>query len=686
MTVSLTIDGRQVRVDEGATILQAIRQLGLDVPTMCSAEGVEPSASCFLCVVEVEGRPDLLPSCSFRAADGMVVITDSDGIRSARRTALELLLSDHTGDCVAPCSLACPAGLDIPGFLQFVESGEDRGALARIKERIPLPGILGRICPRYCERVCRRRESEEAIAICALKRMPADRDLTAGDPYLPSKAPATGKSVAIVGAGAAGLTAAYYLLEAGHDCTIYDARSEPGGALRYGIPEFRLPKVVVAYEADGIRRLGAEFRMGVQLGRDVALEDLCNSHDAVLLALGAGREGPPEFQGAELAQSALTFLAEVAEGARAEPGDRVVVLGDGDEAVDAARCALRLGAKDVVVLAEAPLASLSTFREYVDAAREEGVRFEGEVADVVLSRADDSLVTVRAERGGERMEVAASLVITAAPRAADLALIEQLGLEGTARGIAVDRNTLATETPGVFAAGEVVSGPGAAVRAVASGRLAALSIRQYLSGEPVVGEPAQARVTMGRLTDDERAELLQDVEQSPRTTQRTLGPEDRRRSFDEVVDGFSAEQARAEASRCLQCDCLAKDDCKLRGLATEYGARTNPYRGERRPFRRDASHPLIVYESGKCILCGLCVRIAEQAGEPLGMSFTRRGFAGRAAVPFGGSVSEGLSAETARRVAEACPTGALALKRVGTPQSGPEGRETEPAGATEGSG
>jgi len=664
MPVTLTIDGRETQVEEGGTILQAAGRLGIDIPTMCHADGVEPVGSCFLCVVEVAGRPDLVPSCALRAAEGMVVTTDSNEIRAARKMALELLLSDHTGDCVAPCSVACPAGLDIPGFLRHVEAGDHRQALAVIKERIPLPGVLGRICARYCERTCRRRESEEAIAICAMKRFPADADMACETPYVPPRRPATGKRVAIVGAGPAGLSAAYYLLEAGHDCTVFDARSQPGGALRYGIPEFRLPKAVVEHEVDVIARLGAEFRMGTRLGEDIDLGELRGQYDAVLLALGAWCEEQAEFGGAELAVSALTFLARVSEGKPADIGDSVVVIGDGNEAIDAARSALRLGAERVVVCAEKPRSSFSASNELVDAAEEEGVRFECDVSGIALSSVGGSRAQVKASRDGQPVELTASLVITCPPRCVDTGFIEGVGLQVRGRGIGVDRRTLATSTSGVFAAGEMVSGPGPAVRAVAAGRLAAVSMQQYLAGEVVTGEPRGARSRMGKLTDAEREELLRGIETAPRVGPHVLGASDRRESFVEVEQGLSDDQARREAGRCLQCDCLARDDCKLRRYATQYGVELSLYRGDSRPFARDASHPLIVYESGKCILCGLCVRIAEQAGDAPGMSFTRRGFAGRAAVPFGESVAEGLSPETARRVAEACPTGALALKRV----------------------
>jgi ferredoxin len=519
MAVRLAIDGRWVEVESGATLLDAARRLGIEVPTLCHADGVRPVGSCFLCAVRVEGRAALVPSCVAPAEEGMVVTASSEEVRAARKAALELLLSEHMGDCVAPCALACPAGLDIPRMIRHVRAGEHRRALAVIKERIPFPGVLGRICAAYCERVCRRGDLDEPVSIRALERCPADVALEAGTVEMPPRKEASGRRVAIVGAGPAGLTAAFYLLQGGHACTVYDANAEPGGLLRYGVPESSLPRPALDAEVEVVRRLGAEFRMGRRLGEDLALDGLRREHDAVLIAAGAS-------------------------------------------------------------------------------------------------------------------------VGAASERRVDVALYRRIGLAVGTRGITADRRTLATSAEGVFAAGEVVGGPGVAVRAVAAGRLAAVCIGQLLAGGPVTGEARGVSVLMGKLSPAELEALFEGVESRPR-----------------------GQDPVAEAGRCIRCDCLARDDCKLRLYATEHGAEPGRYRGERRAFGRDASHPQVVYEPGKCILCGLCVRIAEQAGVRLGIAFQGRGFATVAAVPFGRSVAEGLG-EAAVRCAQACPTGALALKRA----------------------
>ncbi len=267
-TVTLTIDGRTVDGRRGHAPSSRRRgALGIEIPTLCHVEGLEPVSSCFVCCVQVEGTRTLSPSCALPVADGMVVTTASDDIRAARRTALELLLSDHAGECVAPCAARCPAGLDIPGFVYEIASGENGRAIARIHERLSLPGALGRVCPRLCEESCRRCDwDHEGLAIGALHRYAADRNLEAASPSLPRPGRPTGKSVAIVGAGPAGLTAAFYLLQQGHACTLFDAHPLPGGMLRYGIPEYRLPRDALDAEIRRHRAARGRVPHGPALG------------------------------------------------------------------------------------------------------------------------------------------------------------------------------------------------------------------------------------------------------------------------------------------------------------------------------------------------------------------------------------------------------------------------------------
>jgi NADPH-dependent glutamate synthase beta subunit-like oxidoreductase len=287
----LTIDHREVEVPQGATVLEAARRLEIDIPALCFRQGCSPSTSCLVCLVRVGEDHRLVPSCATLAAEGMQVESETEEVYEVRRTALELLLSDHLGDCVAPCQFGCPAEMDIPTMLRQIAAGEFHEAIATVKRDIALPAVLGRICSGPCEKVCRRGDLDDAVSICLLKRLVADVDLASADPYVPNCLPVSGKQVAILGAGPTGLSAAYYLRRLGHACTLLDENPVPGGRLLTETTDRQLPREVLQAEIATITRLGIDLVMGQRIGPDRQLTDLRNRFDAVLLACGAtGRE------------------------------------------------------------------------------------------------------------------------------------------------------------------------------------------------------------------------------------------------------------------------------------------------------------------------------------------------------------------------------------------------------------
>ncbi len=675
--VTLTIDGRRVKVGAGTTILAAAQWLGIRIPTMCHVPGIAPAASCFLCAVQIEGRRTLSPACAMPVAEGMAVATNSEDVRTARKIALELLLSDHAGECVAPCAARCPAGLDIPGFVYGIASGDSRHAMEVIGERLALPGSLGRICPRLCEQDCHRCDLDEGLSIGALHRHAADVDGARSEPYVPACAPASGKSVAIVGAGPAGLAAAWFLLRKGHACTLFDAHDQPGGMLRYGIPAYRLPKEALNAEIDSIARLGAAFRMGQRWGPDFTVAELRRRHHAVFLAIGAQCPQGLRCPGDEHGLAGITFLEAVAQGHAPPLGGEVVVIGGGNTAMDCARSAVRLGAAKVRILYRRGRQEMPCAMDEVEAAEAEGVQIDLLAAPVRIERSGQSLTLTccRMSLGepdasgrrqpmavpGSEFVVACSTVIAATGQSVERSLAEREGLRLTPWGIAAEERTLATNLPGVFAGGDAVLGADLAVRAVSAGRIAAASIDQYLSGERVTGEPSMAGVAMQPIDDAERAAMFRAIEKSPRAPVARIAIERRVTSFDEVETGLPASETAREARRCLSCGCRKQDCCTIRSLATEYAADLYRFSGARRRFSQDLSHPEIVYEPGKCISCDACVRIAAASGEILGLALMGRGFDVRVGVPFGGSLADGLR-QAAQRCAEACPTGALALR------------------------
>jgi len=256
----LTIDNRAVEVPPGATILDAAQKLGIAIPTLCHLNGYKPSTSCLVCTVKVCDGNRLVPSCGTEAMEGMAIESETSEVHEVRKSALELLLSDHVGDCLAPCYFACPAHMDIPLMLRQIGQGQSGEAIATVKDDIALPAVLGRICPKPCEGACRRRGADGAVAICELKRFVADTDLRSGNPYVPECRANSGKHVAIVGAGPTGLSAAYYLRQNGHSVTVFDERPKPGGRLGDEFPEDELPRDVLDAEIEQIAQLGVDLR------------------------------------------------------------------------------------------------------------------------------------------------------------------------------------------------------------------------------------------------------------------------------------------------------------------------------------------------------------------------------------------------------------------------------------------
>ena len=658
--IRVTIDGRDVSVPAGTTVLSAARQAGVDIPVLCYLDGHPPFTSCFVCAVRVEGRAGFVPACAAPVTEGMAVRSDAEDVRAARRTGLELLLSDHVGECEAPCVMACPAGLDIPRMLAQTGRGDGAGAMDTVMERIPFSGSLGRICPRYCERVCRRDGLDAALSVCALKRFAWERGREVG--WSPVPVAESGKRVAVVGGGPAGLSAAWFIRRMGHACTVFEAESELGGWFRYGVPEFQVPSAVVREEVSLIRATGIAVEFGWRLRTGEQLGELREQFDAVVLALGAQRTGKCESVDGLNVPSALEFLRRVSRGERPEATGTAAVLGWGNEALAAARCLVRLGAGDVRVFTGPKPAKSAAFESNVREAQEEGVVVvEGAVAESVEPSEDHGWV-LGVRQGESRDEVRCRTLLNAQVRIPDSALIDALGLPVKGGRASAGRATWETGVPGVFAIGEMVTGASSGVRAVAAGRQVAFSVAQFLRGEAVLGEPKAYNHRLGQLSEEELVVQRGGAEPASRQASKVLDPQERGASFREVTPSLPAELARAEAGRCLQCSCLRRDDCALRDTATEYGARQASYAGARRELKRTTASSGIVYESGKCILCGRCLAIAERSGETPGLSFVERGFRTRVAVPFEGDLGEALRPDTLRACCEACPTGALATE------------------------
>jgi ferredoxin len=292
--VKIKIDNREFEVARGSVLMEVIRDMGIEVPSMCYLKDEEHFTSCMVCVVKERKSGKIIPSCSMEAVEGMDIISMDDEVREARKTALELLLSEHVGDCEAPCQVTCPAHMDIPLMNRLLAEGKFHEALVVVKRDIALPSVLGRICPAPCEGACRRKSIDEPVSICLLKRYAGDHDLDAESSWTPEIAAASGKKVTVIGAGPAGLAAAYHLALMGHHCRIIDRNSTAGGSLCKEVSAEELPAEVLQQEIDLISAVGVEFNLGSTV--DAAqFSKIQKSSDAVVVATGKGESGITEW-------------------------------------------------------------------------------------------------------------------------------------------------------------------------------------------------------------------------------------------------------------------------------------------------------------------------------------------------------------------------------------------------------
>ncbi|MBP6875425.1 MAG: FAD-dependent oxidoreductase [Candidatus Eisenbacteria bacterium] len=680
-TITLKVNGREVQARPGQTILELVEEQQLDsIPTLCHSPELEPYASCFLCVVEMKGRPNLVPACATRVANGMEIETRSERVIASRKTALELLLSNHYADCLSPCMLGCPAGVDAQGYIALAAMGAHAQAVDLIREANPLPAVCGRVCVRKCELVCRRAQIDAPVGINAVKRFLTDLPETYEG--TPAREPDRGKSVGIVGAGPAGLTAAWFLGRRGYRPVVYEAMPRPGGMLRYGIPAYRLPDEVLDREVEYIARAGAEIRCRVEIGRDLSLDDLRARHDAIFLAIGAwvgkGMRVPGERETAGVVQG-IEFLREKAE--RPDPvAGTVVVVGGGNTAMDCARTAWRCGAEKVILLYRRTKAEMPADEMEIRDCLEEGVEIIelaapiGIVAEkgrlkalrcirMKLGEADDSGRRRPVPMEGSEFDFPCDLAIAAIGQEPRVKGLTALGGSDIAmhpwRTFEVDTETMATNLPGVFAGGDAADdGPTVVIDAIRDGQRAARAIDAFLSGEALAKGPFI--VTKDFWGKPGKAELA-DIAESPRHEVHVREVEERAGSFREVATGFEPEDTLHEAARCLSCGCLRFGDCRLRLYAQEYGVDLAHFAGYARRHKPDDRHPHIVYDPNKCILCGRCIRTCERVLPISALGLVHRGFKTEMRPAMNDPLAE-TSCVACGNCIDACPTGALTPK------------------------
>jgi formate dehydrogenase beta subunit len=708
--IRLTIDGNEVEVDKGITVLQAAQAAGIYIPTLCYHPDIQPYGGCRLCIVEIENMRGLPTACTTPATEGMVVTTDNEQIRKLRQAFLQLILTEHPNDCLTchrrqrcspydvclrhvsvtercvscpnnnqcelqhvvdyvgigeaslpyhykdlpvdysreplikrdynlcilcgrcvqmcadvrgigaisfinrgfetvvgtafdrtlqdsgcrfcgacvevcptgalmdagseykpehehdslavPCKDACPAGINVPLYVYLIGEGKYQDALAIIREKVPFPGALGRVCIHPCEEACRREALNDPISIRFLKRFVTDRD--AGDwKRFSRKLPATGKKVAIVGSGPAGLTAGYYLAKAGHTVTVFEQFSKAGGMMRVGIPDYRLPPEVLDAEINEIISAGVDIKLNSRIENVDNLFE--QGYDAVFLGPGShtgmtlgveGEDLPGVYDGA-------SFLREVNLGNKMKLGDKVAVIGGGNVAIDSARVALRLGAKKVVIVYRRTRAEMPASPEEVEAALEENIQIDYLTGHLKVVKKNGMLTMTcnRMELGepdasgrrrpvpikGSEFEEDYTAIIGAIGQRTEK--VEGYGVKTGRNNTLVTDDSMATSRPGVWAGGDAVTGPDSVIRAIAAGRVAAGSIDKYLGGSGLIDEELTQERSIGicaGITTD-------DFYGMPRVEMPCLPPEQVTGSFIEVETGLPEDGTIAEGKRCLQC-------------------------------------------------------------------------------------------------------------------------------------
>ncbi len=481
----------------------------------------------------------------------------------------ELIRDQNRKAALVPCKSSCPAEIDVPRYVRAIKDGEYSQAVAIIREKVPFPAVLGYICDHVCEDVCRRGEINEPISIRDLKRFAAENDQAASWKLNTAAKDDTGKRVAVVGSGPAGLTAAYILRLQGHEVTVFESLPEAGGMLRYGIPEYRLPRRVLDAEVADIEEAGVAIKTGTRVESIDAL--LTEGYDAVLVAVGAHKGTKLRVPGANSQGTLVStdFLRAVNLGEAVAVGKKVVVLGGGNVAFDCARVARRLGADEVLVACLECRADMPASADEIEQGVDEGIALDPSHTSTRIVSDDGKVTGVEFldvesfcfdENGVAQIEVIddsrhmveADTVIFAVGQRPELP--EEFDLDKTDRGlIELDQFTLATSREGVFAAGDAVTGTASVIKAIASGRKAAVAVDKFLGGngridrklaaqsepEPVLG-PCEGFAGLDRV-----AEVC-------------LLPEERLTGFCELVKGLEEGDAGYESARCLQCDLRLK--------------------------------------------------------------------------------------------------------------------------------
>ena len=688
--IKVLLNDKEVFGEKDETILSLCRKNGIEIPTLCHDDRLKPYSSCFLCVVEVEGLRTLTPSCSTKIYDGIKVTTDNDRIAKSRKTALDLLLSDHYADCTAPCTTTCPAGVDVQGYIALIDKGMHSEAVKLIKERNPLPAICGRVCVRPCEATCRRNLIDEVgVGIDYLKRYSADKDLISTESYRPELKADTGKKVTIIGAGPAGLTAAYFLAKEGHKVEIIEANPHGGGMLRYGIPGYRLPNELLDTEIETIKDLGVTIKYDTKFGTDVNYKDLKENSDAVILTIGSqkGSSMRVENENAdpEHVLSGIDYLRNMElTGIKYNfKGKKVATIGGGNTAMDCCRSAFRCGAEKSYVIYRRTEKEMPANPIEIHESRLEGIEYLFLTAPTKVNTDENgklkSLTCLKMELGepdssgrrrpvpveGSEFEIELDYILGAIGQKTDVDFIENVNSVATDGefkinrwgDIDTDEKTLQTGVKSIFAAGDGVTGAATLIEAVNQGRIAAKSCNQFLKNEEITGDEFNFVSIKDNFSEQTPEDYKKDFFEYKRNEMPVL-PEDDRLNPKEVELGYTEDMAKDETERCLECGCSEYFTCDLQKYSTEYNVEQKKFSGEFKKSDIKFDHPYIEIDNNKCILCSRCIRICDEVANVGALGLVNRGFSTFVAPSLGDSLLD-TKCESCGLCVDTCPTGAL---------------------------
>lgn len=497
---------------------------------------------------------------------------------------------------ISPCRLACPAGVNAHGYIALIRAGKYKEALDLIRETNPFPGVCGRVCTHPCESECARKDVDEPVAICALKRFVADWEMEQSSEFgvqssekklrttngvYPAKSWELRTKIAVIGSGPAGLTCAYYLTKMGYNATVFESLSVPGGMMRVGIPDFRLPPEIVDKEIEFIKNAGVEIKTDIAVGKDIFFDDLHREYKALFIAVGAPESSRLKIEGEDLegVHFGIDFLTAVKTGkwkvgsGKREVGNRVIVIGGGNTALDSARTALRLGADSVTIVYRRSKEEMPAIPSEVQQAEKEGVKIEYLTGPVKINGYKGKVTSLsyikmklcEADKSGRRSPVpiagtesyiSAETIIIAIGQYSDINFLPA-GIKDEKGNIKVDIDTLATPVAGIFAGGDVVTGPDVLIKAIAAGRKAAISINRYLKGEkliPVVLHPSLKKAEVRRNSKN--------IEKKKRLEIPRLQIEERKKMFREIELPLTEQLVKQEAERCLNCgECCECLEC-----------------------------------------------------------------------------------------------------------------------------